>query len=250
MSELTLLPPNATSLERALDQVSARIEQIPIPIRDLWNPEICPTEFLPWLAWSYSVDEWSSEWTEAQKRGAIANSIIVHKHKGTIGAIQDALGSIGIELSVMEWFNRIPIGDPYTFEVIIDAKTAPVSQQSLGSIARAINSTKNVRSKLSRITPGITTSSNLYIGEASCIGVDTTIQPAYSKDALHLLMEGAAHGFSEVENALDQLYELLHGILPFSWLIEDVKTGTVHIEKAVDDLHMLLNETMPAANYW
>lgn len=210
MSELTLLPPNATTLERALDKISARIEQIPIPIRELWNPETCPTEFLPWLAWSYSVDEWSSGWTEAQKRRSIANSIIIHKHKGTIGAIQDALSSIGVELSVMEWFNRVPIGDPYTFEILIDAKVAPVSQESLDSIVRTINATKNVRSKLAKITPGVTTTSNLYIGAASCVGVDTTVEPGYGNDALPILMEGAAAGFVETEKSLDKLHVLLH----------------------------------------
>lgn len=216
MSDLTLLPPNATSLERALDKISARIEQIPIPIRDLWNPETCPTEFLPWLAWSYSVDEWNTGWTEAQKRRSIANSIIVHKHKGTIGAIQDALSSIGVELSVMEWFNQVPMGQPYTFEILIDAKVAPVSQDSLGSIVRTINATKNVRSKLSKITPGVTTTSNLYIGAAACVGVDTTVESGYGQDALSILMEAAAAGFVETEKSLDKLHKLLHTTMPAS----------------------------------
>ena len=43
----TLLPPNATALERALASVIARISDVPVPIGDLWNPARCPAPLLP-----------------------------------------------------------------------------------------------------------------------------------------------------------------------------------------------------------
>ena len=48
----TLLPPNASPLERALESVAAdRIEAIETErVRTLWTPANCPTPLLPWLA--------------------------------------------------------------------------------------------------------------------------------------------------------------------------------------------------------
>ena len=90
-----LLPPNATPLERALEQVFARISETPVPVGDLWSPERCPVEFLPWLAWALSVDEWDGEWPEERKRAAIAQSAELHRHKGTVWSVREALRRAG-----------------------------------------------------------------------------------------------------------------------------------------------------------
>jgi hypothetical protein len=36
---MTLLPRNATELERALETSMARLADVPVPLRDLWNPD-------------------------------------------------------------------------------------------------------------------------------------------------------------------------------------------------------------------
>lgn len=60
---ISLLPPNATELERALELlIDARIGDISTPLRDLWSAENCPEALLPWLAWALSVDQWSADW--------------------------------------------------------------------------------------------------------------------------------------------------------------------------------------------
>ncbi len=86
MSNLSLLPPNSTLQERSLEEVSARLDHLPLTIRDLWSADTCPDDLLPWLAKAVSVDVWSPAWTPDQKRGAIRNSLAVHRKKGTIGA--------------------------------------------------------------------------------------------------------------------------------------------------------------------
>ncbi|MCD9124037.1 phage tail protein I, partial [Cupriavidus sp. UGS-1] len=49
----SLLPPNATPLERNLATVGAEaIAGVPVPLRDLWNPATCPPALLPFLAWA------------------------------------------------------------------------------------------------------------------------------------------------------------------------------------------------------
>ena len=53
----SLLPHNASPQERAIEAATARLADVPVPLRDLWNPETCPAELLPWLAWAFGVDE-------------------------------------------------------------------------------------------------------------------------------------------------------------------------------------------------
>ena len=36
--------------------------------------ENCPADVLPWLGWALSVDDWDQDWSEQQKRSAIAAS--------------------------------------------------------------------------------------------------------------------------------------------------------------------------------
>ena len=58
MSDPSLLPPNATPLERAIALALARITAIPTPAGDTWNPATCPAPLLPHFAWGMSVDTW------------------------------------------------------------------------------------------------------------------------------------------------------------------------------------------------
>lgn len=90
-----LLPPNSTPLERALENISERISNLPIQIANIWNDQTCPVPILPWLAAAKSVDVWDHTWPEETKRIAIAESLNIHRLKGTVSAIQAALDSAG-----------------------------------------------------------------------------------------------------------------------------------------------------------
>lgn len=113
----SLLPHNATPLERALEQTSARIADVPIPIKELWNPETCPLEFLPWLAWALSADRWETHWSELQKRTAVAQAIELQRHKGTPKSVEDVLKSFDELLTITEWFEVDPPAPAHTFTV-------------------------------------------------------------------------------------------------------------------------------------
>lgn len=92
----SLLPPSATSQERAIEAATAeRIEAIPAPLRSLWDPATCPTPLLPWLAWALSVDDWRSDWPESARREMIAQSIAQHSIKGTVASVKRALVAAG-----------------------------------------------------------------------------------------------------------------------------------------------------------
>lgn len=89
-----LLPPNSTRLERALAGAMSRMEHGQL-VKTLWNAESCPMEFLPWLAWALSVDDWDENWSEERKRRAIKEARRIHEHKGTLGAVRRALTVMG-----------------------------------------------------------------------------------------------------------------------------------------------------------
>lgn len=58
MSDSRLLPTGSSPLEVAAAKACAEIEKTPVSIRELWNPDTCPANLLPWLAWAFSVDRW------------------------------------------------------------------------------------------------------------------------------------------------------------------------------------------------
>lgn len=117
MTAASLLPPNASPLELALEAATARLGHVPVTIGDLWNPVKCPLAFLPWLAWAVSVDIWDEAWPEATKRAVVANSIRVHRRKGTRASIALSLEPLGLAAEITEWFETVPEGPAGTFTV-------------------------------------------------------------------------------------------------------------------------------------
>jgi phage tail P2-like protein len=141
-----LLPRNATPQERAIASTVARLSDVPTPIRDIWSPQTCPNDLLPWLAWALSVDEWNPDWTDLAKRNVIASSVEVHRKKGTIGAVRTVLANFGITPeSIVEWWQTSPQGTPHTFTIRGSFAATPAEQQS--SIVAAVNAVKPVRSE-------------------------------------------------------------------------------------------------------
>ncbi len=61
-----LLPVGSSPLEVAAAAACAKLENVPVPLRELWDPLACPLEFLPYLAWALSVDRWDENWPETE----------------------------------------------------------------------------------------------------------------------------------------------------------------------------------------
>jgi phage tail P2-like protein len=123
----SILPNNATPLERALEQSTARVADVPTPIQELWNPATCPMELLPWLAWALSADRWDTDWSEDQKRQAVAQAIDLQRKKGTPAALDAVLASFDELLTMTEWHELNPRGVPHTFTI-----TLPLVQKDGG----------------------------------------------------------------------------------------------------------------------
>lgn len=111
---LSVLPRHSTEFERALEQASLWVIRNS-EIVDVWNPDKCPKQFLPWLAWSVSVDEWDAAWSVERKRDIIRSSVAIHRLKGTKGAVRRALEAMGFGPEIVEWFENG--GAVHTFDV-------------------------------------------------------------------------------------------------------------------------------------
>ena len=79
-----LLPPNATALERALAAVvEGLLRGLPVSVRELRDPGVCPPARLPWLAWERHVDTWRGDWPVGLRRAAVRDSFRRHALAGT-----------------------------------------------------------------------------------------------------------------------------------------------------------------------
>jgi phage tail P2-like protein len=160
---MSLLPPNSSDQERAMEAATQRATELPAPQRTLWNADTCPANLLPWLAWGFSVDEWNANWTEEQKRRVIAASIDVHRRKGTVGAVRSVLESLGIGSAFQEWWQQTPPGTPHTFKLLASFITTPANVQD--SIFEAVNRVKPVRSQMVvELVQG-------FLGEVNTVGI-------------------------------------------------------------------------------
>lgn len=159
----SLLPSNSTKLERDMEATTARIASVPVPLRDLWNPDTCPVELLPWLAWTLSIDGWKPYWPEAIKRERIRQAINIQRIKGTVKAVRDAVNSFGADIAFKEWFETVPKGTPHTFEVTLTmGASTPNNAAFQQDIVDEINRTKPLRSHFT-LTAGISSEGGIGV---------------------------------------------------------------------------------------
>jgi len=98
----TLLPPNATSAEHRIEQATERLGNLPTPLRPIWNPDTCPANLLPWLAWALQVDVWDAEWSEDARRQTVRGALDVNRKKGTPWAVRRALDNAGYTSALLQ----------------------------------------------------------------------------------------------------------------------------------------------------
>ena len=170
-----LLPANATAAERSVSLAVERAAGMPVPVRDVWNPDTCPANLLAWLAWAWSVDVWDPTWTDLQKRQAIKASLDVHRYKGTIGAVREALAALQFDVRVQEWFNQIPEGSAYTFRILLEANQIGIDQSSIQQLFSVIERTKNLRSHLDRVDLSVVTAAGPYVAAVGGLGSEIVV---------------------------------------------------------------------------
>lgn len=91
----SLLPPNASQLERAACTAAAELVRADAPLHTLWDAQRIPKDLLPWLAWAVGVDIWSSDWSVDIQRDVVQDAIAVRHRRGTVWAVRRALEAAG-----------------------------------------------------------------------------------------------------------------------------------------------------------
>lgn len=146
-----LLPPNATDLERAVADATGRISDIPVDIDRLWSPDDCPPALLPWLAWALAVTVWDDDWPLDRKRRVCATALALHRTRGTLPAIKNAIAALDIQARVTRWFDQTPAGPPHTFDVTVPLNDnvgeagadTVIGDRRLTQLAAAVDGAKN-----------------------------------------------------------------------------------------------------------
>lgn len=170
-----LLPYNATDAECALANTIARISNVPVIVREVWNPDTCPANVLPWLAWAFSVDDWDSNWTDEQKRNVIKQSVYSQRIKGTIGAVTRQLSALGYDIQILEWWQQEPEGEPYTFDVFITSSQRPLTTKDYNKVLEVINTNKNLRSHMGNTQLIVRSTANPIVGVVCGTGNEISV---------------------------------------------------------------------------
>ena len=89
MTQPQLLPQNRTPFETAVEETNAARYPLPVDlVKSVWQPDNCPVDLLPYLAWGLSVDIWDNDWPELKKRQVCRDALKLHRLKTTPAGIK------------------------------------------------------------------------------------------------------------------------------------------------------------------
>ncbi|ELM3740627.1 phage tail protein I [Yersinia ruckeri] len=170
-----LLPAGSSPLEIAAAQACAQLGNVPVPLRQLWNADLCPLPLLPYLAWAWSVDRWDESWPEAAKRAVVKSSAYVHKRKGTIGAIRRVVEPLGYLIKVLEWWKTGDI--PGTFRLDVGVLETGITEDMYRELERLIADAKPASRHLIGLSINLDSSGQFYVGAGCYSGDELSVYP-------------------------------------------------------------------------
>lgn len=140
----SILPARSSPLTVALLAAElARIATVdPTVIATIWNPATCPKVLLPYLAMGVSVDVWSADWPEDQQRRVIAASPMVHRLKGTRGAVERALAAFELETRIIEWWEDESRRGTFRVEILYRNGSPVFDLQTQASAIASVDAAK------------------------------------------------------------------------------------------------------------
>ncbi|OQX16154.1 MAG: phage tail protein I [Thiothrix lacustris] len=147
MSEFkALLPNNSSQLERDLEKVmAARVEGLnERDLRQLKRADVCPEQWLPWLAWERRVTYWKDGWSLDTKRDVVDASIAVHRRKGTVRSVETAIAATGID-AVVSIGREHADYVPHTFRVTVDVDQHRPTPANVDDLLYMVDSHKPAR---------------------------------------------------------------------------------------------------------
>lgn len=182
MADAPLLPSNSTPLERQAAQALAQIQRVPIPLRTLYNPDLCPLPLLPYLAWAFSVDRWDSKWTEAAKRAAIRSAYYIHSRKGTIGSLRRVVEPLGYLIEIIEWWQTVPVGPRATFRLKVGVLDTGITEEMYQELTWLIDDAKPLTRHVTGLAISLETTGSVHIGACVTEGDEIDIYPPTQRD--------------------------------------------------------------------
>lgn len=165
----SLLPPNSTKLEKTLEKIIAKVDQLDVPFIRLNRIDLCPDKYLPWLAWEHRVEYWQPNWTIDKKRHAIKSAKDFNAGRGTKATLSALLDTVIENYKISAWHETTPKGQPYTFIVDVDEREILTIDQ-LSQAHTAVDATKSQRDLYS-INANVLTTADIYLAGA---GVSTS----------------------------------------------------------------------------
>jgi len=171
----SLLPPGSSALERRLAQACSGISGLNVPLRDLWNPDTCPVNFLPYLAWAFSVDRWDESWPESVKRKVVKDAFYIHQHKGTASAIRRVVEPLGYLIRVIEWWKTNDA--PGTFRLDVGVLDTGITEEMYHELERVIADAKPCSRHLIGLSITLDANGTVPVAVASYSGDELTVYP-------------------------------------------------------------------------
>ena len=187
----SLMAPGSSLLEQRAAAACASISDLPVSLRDLWNPWKCPVKFLPYLAWAFSVDRWEETWTETAKRQAVSEAFWIHQRKGTVAAVRRVIETLGYSMTLQEWWE---VADPAgTFRLEVDLNDIGITETMIKELERIIGDAKPVSRHISQLTLSVSIQGVASIGAAITDGEVITVFPSGYKPDDSIYYDGMAH---------------------------------------------------------
>lgn len=171
----SLLPPGSSALERRLAQACSGISGLNVPLRDLWNPDTCPVNFLPYLAWAFSVDRWDESWAESVKRKVVKDAFYIHQHKGTVSAIRRVVEPLGYLIRVIEWWKTNDV--PGTFRLDVGVLDTGITEEMYHELERVIADAKPCSRHLIGLSITLDANGTVPVAVTSYSGDELTVYP-------------------------------------------------------------------------
>ena len=176
----SLLPLNATTLECAIEAATDEVTEI--PLRTLYNPDTCPVAYLPLLAWTWSVDRWDNNWSEAVKRSVIRSSFFVHAYKGTLGALRRVVEPLGYLIEIQHWWETTPMGVPGTFALKVGVLETGITEEMYAELERLIDDAKPVSRQLTGLAISLETTGSINVFASTYDGDEIDVYPPVLRD--------------------------------------------------------------------
>lgn len=178
--------------DKAIDSISI------YPNIDNASEDLCDI-----LAKDFDVTWYDYNYSLEQKRAMIKSNFNVHRHLGTVGAVNDLVSAAFKEGIVQEWFDYG--GEPYHFKIILqEGSNYTMTDESIALFSRLIENVKNLRSHLDVIEAHRPVYADVNVGaviasaSSQTMGMDyTREQETYIEN--HVVMACIGEGIGKLE---------------------------------------------------